>query len=254
MNPNIILVVETFIAFIIAVTIHEAAHAAMASALGDSTPVAEGRLSLVPARQMAAIGTIVAIVASFGSFAGGLGWGRPVNFDARRMRGNPNVSMILVALAGPVVNLIFGLVLAVIVSILPGYSSLPLYLASCGGREGAGLQSCLSIAQPAGVLRLDQFLIALAATSIVLAIVNIIPLHPLDGYKILYALLPSPQAISFRRFEPYMELTLLIIFFVVPYVLAFINIPFHPIDMFVTAANVIVNGIAPNVIAFYTYL
>ena len=261
MNPNIILVVETFIAFVIAVTIHEAAHAAMATALGDSTPVSQGRLSLFPRTQMATVGTIVAIVASFsvsisgGLVAvGGLGWGRPMDIDARRLRVGPNFGMILVALTGPLVNLIVGIGLAFLVTVLPGYGTLPLYLGNCPGLAGASLQTCLSGAQPAGLLRLDQFLIALAATNIIIAIVNIIPLHPLDGYKVLYALLPTPQAISFRRFEPYMELTLLTIFFVLPYILGFLGIPFRPIDTLISGANLLVQQFAPNAVAFYGLL
>ena len=100
---NAIVIVETFLAFVVAVTIHEAAHAGMAALLGDSSPLASGRLSLSPRRQMATIGTIAAIVFAFDYF-GGLGWGRPVDVDARRLRVGPNFGLILVSLASPVVQ------------------------------------------------------------------------------------------------------------------------------------------------------
>ena len=105
---NVIVVVETFIAFILAVVIHEAAHAATAALLGDTTLAARRRLSLNPRRQLSAIGVIVAIAQSFNLYAG-LGWGKTLEVDARRLRVGPNLGTILVALAGPVVNAIIGI-------------------------------------------------------------------------------------------------------------------------------------------------
>ena len=121
---NTFLVVETFVAFVLAITLHEAAHAAMASVLGDRIARSAGRLSLAPARQMATIGTIVAIVFSFAVVPAGLGWGRTVDVDARRMRVGPNTGLILVALAGPALNLLLGLVIAFLLTLLPGYAAL----------------------------------------------------------------------------------------------------------------------------------
>src|SRR5215469_11062794 len=107
-----------------------------------------------------------------------------------------------------------------------------------------------SSAQPGYLLRIDQFAFTFALTNLVLAIVNIIPLHPLDGYRVLFALLPSQQAVSFRRFEPYMELILLVIFFVVPYVFAFLNISFSPGEIIINWALQLLSNIAPNIRLF----
>jgi Zn-dependent protease len=254
---NTFLVVETFVAFVLAITVHEAAHATMASVLGDGSPRSAGRLSLAPARQMAAIGTIVAIVFSFQGVPAGLGWGRTVDVDARRMRVGPNVGLILVALAGLLTNLLLGLIIAFLLTVIPGYTALASASVHCSIPPiGAGLavQQCLSSAQSGAVLWAEQFAFTFAVTNIVLAIVNVIPLHPLDGYRILYALLPGPQAVSMRRFEPYMELILLVLFFVVPYVLGFLGIPFSPGNLLISWSAQLVSSISPNVGLFYLFL
>jgi Zn-dependent protease len=257
---NIFLVMETFVAFVLAITLHEVAHSLAAGLLGDSSPRSAGRLSLAPARQMAAIGTIVAIVFSFAVIPAGLGWGRSVDVDARRMRVGPNSGLILVALAGPLVNLLLGLIIAFLLTYIPGYVALPaagghcIALAQGQAVLGQGLQDCLGSAQTGVVLWLEQFAFTFALTNIVLAIINVIPLYPLDGYRVLYALLPAPQAISFRRAEPYMELILLAIFFVVPYVLLFVGISFSPGDLLINWALQITSSIAPNVRDFYLFL
>src|SRR4051812_44811892 len=116
--------IETFVAFILAIGLHEAAHAGMAALLGDSTPLSKGRLSLNPMRQMSAIGTIVAIVHCVVFPPAGLGWGKPVDVDARRLRVGPNFGLILVALAGPLFNLALGLGVAFLVTLIPGYNHL----------------------------------------------------------------------------------------------------------------------------------
>jgi Zn-dependent protease len=256
---NIFLVFETFAAFVLAITLHEVAHAAVASALGDGSAGSAGRLSLAPARQMASIGTIVAIVFSFAAVPAGLGWGRTVDVDARRMRVGPNTGLILVALAGPVFNLLLGLVIVFLLTLLPGYSDLSAAFAQhcaffSGISSGKEVQACLMPAQPGYLLWIEQFFFTFAVTNVVLALINIIPLHPLDGYRVLYALLPSPQAIAFRRIEPYMELLLLVIFFVVPYVFAFLSIAFSPGDIIINWALQLLSNIAPNIRFFYLFL
>ncbi|MEO7000527.1 MAG: site-2 protease family protein [Ktedonobacterales bacterium] len=228
---NIIAAAETFVAFIIAVCVHEAAHAAMAAALGDGTPIRQGRFSLSPRRQMAFMGTLVAIILAFNIPPAGLGWGRPVELDTRRMRVGPDAGIILVAIAGPIVNLVLGIVLAIIPRFLPGYAMLGRVAGPCAGpgivpQHGAVLQTCLSAAQPIYLLRIEQFIFALAATNILLALVNILPLYPLDGYSVVFALLPNAPAIRWRKWQPSMEIILLIIFFLIPAIFHLIGLTF----------------------------
>ena len=249
---NVILIVETFVTFILAITIHEATHAAVASALGDHTPVAEGRLALAPRRQMATVGTIVGLVTSF-SF-GGLGWGRPVRYDSTRMRVGPNLGIFLVALSAPLVNLIIGVGVALLLTVFPGYTTLGARTDICSGQLGVHLQSCLGSAQPAYLLRIEQFLFIFAVTNILLALINLIPLHPLDGYKMLFAILPDQPAVSYRRYEGYMEFGLLVLFFALPYVLRYLGILFSPSAYFISWANEIAGHLAGNVLRVYGFL
>jgi Zn-dependent protease len=173
------------------------------------------------------------------------------------MRVGPNVGLILVALAGLLTNLLLGLIIAFLLTVVPGYTDLASASARCiitPQGPGLAIQQCLSSAQPGVVLWAEQFAFTFALTNIVLAFINVIPLHPLDGYRILYALLPGPQAISIRRLEPYMELILLVLFFVVPYVLAFLDISFSPGTILINWSLRLVSNISPNVGLFYRIL
>lgn len=240
---NVIVIVETFIAFVIAVTLHEASHAAMAALLGDGSPGGAGRLSLNPRRQMAGIGTIVALTLCFGipvplggGIAGllapaggapvGLGWGRPVEPDTRRMRVGPDVGVFLIALTGPVFSLIMGLLFSILLHFAPNYNALTFSTYRCVGESGALLQTCLGHAQPGWELRIEQFIFLLAATNILIAVLNLIPLYPLDGYHIVFAMLPNDPAVRFRNAQGYMEISLLALFFLLPVLLQFVGLDF----------------------------
>lgn len=255
---NTLVVVETFIAFVIAVTLHEAAHAAMAGLLGDGASWNAGRLSLNPRRQMAVVGTIVAMTLSFGIPLGGLpvglGWGKPVEVDTRRVRVGPDTGVFLVALAGPVFSLAMGFLFAVILRFMPGYQTLALFTGRCDVGAGSILQVCLSHAQPVWQLRLEQFLFVLAATNVLLALLNLIPLYPLDGYGLLFALLPNAPAVRYRDFQPYMEVALLIIFFLIPYLLGLLGLgQLNPGYLLAYAAQIITGGIAGPIYPQFIY-
>lgn len=255
---NTLVVVETFLAFVIAVTLHEAAHAAMAGLLGDGSSWSAGRLSLNPRRQMAAIGSIVAITLSFGIPLGGLpvglGWGKPVEVDTRRMRVGPDVGVFLVALAGPVFSLAMGFLFAVILRFMPGYQELALFSGRCDAAAGSILQTCLSHAQPVWQLRLEQFLYVLAVANVLLAVLNLIPLHPLDGYGMLFALLPNGPAVRYRDFQPYMEVALLAIFFLIPYLLGLLGLSqLNPGYWLASLAQMFTGSIAGPIYAQFVY-
>ena len=245
---NVILMVETFIAFILAVTIHGAVQARVATLLGDTTARSRGRLSLWPPRQLSAIGVIVGIVFSVSSQGTGIGWGKPLEIDARKLRIGPNAGTIFVALSGLVFNALLGAVILLLFNVVPGTATVASQGDLCvnQGAYASALQGCVQ-ALPGWALRIEQFFYIFALTNIAVAILNIIPLHPLDGYHVIFALLPSRQAIGWRNFAPWMELILLVIFFVIPVILAFVGIRgFSPAQLFISApAQLIASALTP---------
>jgi Zn-dependent protease len=220
---NVIFTVMVLVAFVVSICVHESAHALVALALGDPGPRNEGRISLNPLRQfetkspptegVAAMGIAVAIVLAF-LYGSTVGWGKPVRFDALKLRLGPNLGTIVVALAGPLANLALGLACAFALQAIP---QSPQFF----GDVNSGLQGVTSLQLVDGTipwwaLRGEQLLFAFIVVNIGLALVNLIPLYPLDGYRVVFALLPSRQAVSFRRFEPYMILIILALLFLLP--------------------------------------
>jgi Zn-dependent protease len=220
---NVIFIVMLFASFVVSICIHESAHAVVALALGDPGPRNDGRISLNPLRQMAAMGTAVGIVLAF--LYGGLtlGWGKPVRFDALKLKAGPNVGTVLVALAGPLANLALGVGGAFALQAIPQSSQFFQDFSHCLPGETA-LQ-CIEGSVPWWSLRAEQLLFAFIVVNIGLFLINLLPLYPLDGYRVVFALLPSRQAVSFRRAEPYMELIILGIIFLLPLLLQLANAP-----------------------------
>lgn len=150
-NPLLFLVWA--VGLILAISVHEYAHARAADTLGDPTPRSQGRLTLNPRSHLDPLGTLALLFLGFG-------WGRPVMFDPYNLR-NPRRDSALIAIAGPVSNILFALVLSVIMRFLPDLSL---------------WESVVGI---------------LIMMNVTLAIFNLVPVFPLDGEKILGGLLPA---------------------------------------------------------------
>lgn len=165
------------LAFAVAITIHETAHAWMADRLGDPTPRMMGRLSLNPLVHYDPVGTTLLLVLvtmrAMGIPVIPFGWAKPVRFDPYNLK-NPRRDAALISFAGPFSNLSLALVLSVIVRLV----SIPF--------------SPFSL--------LSGILIPFIILNVVLAIFNLIPVHPLDGGKILVGLLPAKDAYEADRF------------------------------------------------------
>ena len=170
-----------FLAFLIAVvlgiTVHEFMHAYAATRLGDDTARLLGRLSLNPLAHLDPFGSLLLVLAGFG-------YGRPVPFNESRLRSATGVSA--VALAGPLANLA-----------LAALCALPLRF---GGADLLG-----------GVY--DRILFATVQINCVLAVFNLIPIPPLDGANVVYGLLPPQQRSSWRSFQQYGPILLLLLLF-----------------------------------------
>ncbi len=165
------LLVVWLIGIVYAITVHEFSHAYAAYLLGDHTAKDQGRLTLNPIKHIDPVGFIVLLLAGFG-------WGRPVPFNPYNLK-NAKWSPVLVSLAGPASNiisfLIFGFALKFFV---------------IGG-----------IVSPDNLLA--SFLTILVYINFILAIFNLLPLPPLDGSKLLYAIIPQRYQHIVVRLEMY---------------------------------------------------
>ncbi len=160
------------LAFVIAITIHEAAHAWMADRLGDPTPRIMGRLSLNPLVHYDPVGTtlllVLVILRAIGLPVIPFGWAKPVQFDPYNLE-NPRRDAALISFAGPFSNIALATILAVVLRIASLNPFSPLIL-------------------------LSSLFMPIILLNVVLAIFNLIPVHPLDGGKILVGLLPAETA------------------------------------------------------------
>ncbi len=178
-----ILFLAYVLGLIIAITVHEFAHALIADKLGDPTPRAQGRLTLNPLSHLDPLGSLMMILTRFG-------WGRPVQFDPFNLE-NPRRDAALISLAGPVSNLLTALFLSLIIRLSP---------------FAVGTH---------GTLAVMAILTPIIFLNVTLAIFNLIPIHPLDGGKILIGFLPRNLAYEWDAILSRYG-TLILIFLILP--------------------------------------
>ncbi|OGK15902.1 hypothetical protein A2690_04500 [Candidatus Roizmanbacteria bacterium RIFCSPHIGHO2_01_FULL_39_12b] len=171
------MVVFFLVILVITVSIHEFAHAWAADKLGDPTPSLAGRLTLNPAAHLDPIGSIMFLLIGFG-------WGKPVPFDPYNLR-DPKRDAAIISLAGPASNLALAAAAALILRF---------------GVDGGII---------AGILETTIHL------NVVLAVFNLLPVAPLDGFKIVGGLLSDEQAREWYSLERYGIIFL--IFLLVPF-------------------------------------
>jgi len=169
---------------IFGITLHEAAHGYVAKHFGDMTAYVLGRVSLNPVRHIDLVGTIIVplailLVTSWGAGQGMLfGWAKPVPVNYHALR-KPKRDMMWVAAAGPAANLAMAL--------------------------GWALTAKLALVMPNNYFTDPLFLISQAGVTVnlVLMLLNLIPLLPLDGGRIVAGLLPTRMADQYARLEPW---------------------------------------------------
>jgi Zn-dependent protease len=179
---------------LLAITLHEAAHGYVARHFGDMTAYAQGRISLNPARHIDLVGTIIVPVAILvlTKLAGGagmlFGWAKPVPVNYSALR-RPRQHMMWVAAAGPGANLAMALAWAAVfkaTDMLPAnYFTQPMLLMAKAGIE----------------------------VNVVLMLLNLLPILPLDGGRIVASLLPSRLAWRYSKLEPWGFPILLLLLF-----------------------------------------
>jgi len=179
-------IVVWFLPVIFAITVHEVAHGWMARRFGDPTAAQAGRLSLNPLKHVDWVGTVLIPGLLLLTFTGFIfGWAKPVPVDARYFK-KPRQAMAWVALAGPVSNVLMALCWALL------------------ARLGVALYSYEFVAMP-----LIYTGIAGISINLVLALINLLPIPPLDGSRVLSGLLPDYWAWQFNRLERFGMLIML---------------------------------------------
>jgi Zn-dependent protease len=166
------------LALVLAITIHEFSHGFVATLFGDGLPRRVGRLTLNPLKHLDPLGTIMILI-------GPIGWGRPMPINPGEMR-NPNLGWAISSIAGPVSNVLAAAVVWTLYSLFDG---------SRGG---------------------VQFLLAYiyVSVNVALAVFNLLPVPPLDGFGFLYGLAPRPIKIALlplQRYGPVLLLAVLLI-------------------------------------------
>ncbi len=187
-TPYIIPTAITFaIVLLFAFAYHELAHAVVADKLGDPTPRSFGRMTLNPFAHLDRTGFIFALLIGFGfAFT-------PIN--PNRMKGNPRTSHMIVAVAGPLANLVMAVLFA-----LP----LRFHLVQWGVPPGKILPS------PYFFLNFGVYY------NLLLFAFNLLPIPPLDGFTILSGLLPSEMAYQIQPLRQYGMQIFLVVFFLLP--------------------------------------
>ena len=173
---------------VFAITVHEVAHGWVASRLGDQTARNKGRLTLNPIKHMDPIGTVVLpiVLLYIGGFI--FGWAKPVPVNWQNL-GHPRRDMALVAAAGPGANLGMLMLWALLAKLIVVLTQNPVWV--------------------------TEFILIMCTIgitiNIVLMVLNLFPLLPLDGGRIMMSLLPAHLALSYARLEPFGLLLLVLL-------------------------------------------
>lgn len=205
---NPISLIIYLISLFVAISIHEFAHAWTAEHLGDPTPRLQGRVTLDPRAHIDLYGLVFL-------FLFGFGWGKPVQFDPYNLK-NPRRDAALIGIAGPLSNILLALLLAILLR--------------------------LFIFFHIGVLSaIGYFLfLPMIALNVSLAVFNLIPISPLDGFKIVGGLLDDEKAREWYGLERYGYIFLL--FLILPLVgqRSMIDVIIRPISNFLL--NLLIPG------------
>lgn len=178
-NPIQFFIIATLL--VIAISIHEFSHALAADRLGDPTPKLAGRLTLRPSAHLDPIGTLLL-------FFVGFGWGKPVPFDPFNLR-DPKRDSALISIAGPMSNIMMAIFASIVLRII-------------------SLTPILAIN-----VFLSDIISSFIYFNVLLAVFNLVPIHPLDGFKVVGGLLPKKYYEDWMSLERYGMIFLILMIF-----------------------------------------
>lgn len=178
-NPLLFLVYIA--ALLMAIAVHEFSHAFVADHLGDPTPRLQGRLKLNPFVHIDQLGLLFLLFFGFG-------WGKPVQFDPYNLK-NPRKDAALISIAGPISNFIMAILLSLI---------LRLFI----------------LLHQSLLFTIGSFiLVPFISLNVVLGVFNLLPIHPLDGFKIVGGILPEEKAKEWYQLERFGMIFLIMLIF-----------------------------------------
>jgi Zn-dependent protease len=195
------LVSAVIVALVIGIGFHEFCHAFMATVLGDRLPASQGRVTLNPLAHLDGFGTVMMLFVGFG-------WGKPVQFNPFGLKVSPKTATLLVSLAGPLSNFVAAGLLGIPLKLgwVPYFSPfwnpayLKFYVTSGGDYTGLFLTSAVYF-------------------NIILGVFNLLPIHPLDGFKVVLGILPDDLAQEWAKTAQY-GVGILMILLLLPLVFA----------------------------------
>ena len=221
MEDNIIYSIAVWLVpLVIAIVFHEVAHGLVAKRLGDTTAERKGRLTLNPIKHVDPFGTVILPMLLAISHAPVFGWAKPVPVNYKRLH-NPRRDMVLVALAGPGMNLLLAIVGTLLL--------VAVVMASAGPPAGA-----------AGIVAANALNFVLI--NVFLAVFNLLPVPPFDGGHVVEGLLPPRLAVHFRKIGRYSLPILMILLLVMPAL---------GLDVVGRAVSPVVDAIAKGLLALF---
>lgn len=208
---------------LIALSAHEAAHGAIACLMGDRTAYNMGRVTLNPSKHLDPMGTLIMLVFGFG-------WAKPVPINARNFK-NPKWGMALTAIAGPVCNLLFGILGAILtaISVFVFYVIIPVYAPQM--LEATYFEAITTI--------LTDFFSYLGLINFIYAFFNLIPLPPFDGSRFFFTFLPLKWYFGIMKYERYIMFGVLILFMITSRLFNFSPVAFLAEISFSSIVNIL---------------
>jgi Zn-dependent protease len=194
MNDILYNIATWLVPLTIAIVFHEVAHGYVARLFGDQTAARMGRLTLNPVKHIDPVGTLALPMMLAVAGAPIFGWAKAVPVNAARMR-NPRWHMVLVALAGPGINIVMALATIVVMALLVG--TVPPTEGGAAGFVWDNLRNFTLI-------------------NVMLAVFNMLPLPPFDGSHVVEGVLPRPLAAHYAKLRPFGLVAMILLFVAVP--------------------------------------